>query len=78
MAYVGDGDSMAVGQGNQNWVEVRVADFHAPDLRAPGGAQAKAALERITAVSAPSAMRNTSAMTGWWPGVGSEGDRWRT
>ncbi|HQT52211.1 MAG TPA: nuclease [Phenylobacterium sp.] len=50
VAYVGDGDSMcvAVGQGPQTWVEVRVADFYAPELHAPGGAQAKAALERIT------------------------------
>ena len=50
VAYVGDGDSLcvAVGQGAQNWVEVRVADFYALELHAPGGAQAKAALERIT------------------------------
>lgn len=50
VAYVGDGDSMcvAVAQGAQNWVEVRVADFYAPELHAPGGAQAKATLERIT------------------------------
>lgn len=50
VAYVGDGDSMcvAVGQGAQNWVELRVADFYAPELHAPGGAQAKATLERIT------------------------------
>ena len=50
VAYVGDGDSMcvAVGQGPENWVEVRVADFYAPELHAAGGAQAKAALERVT------------------------------
>lgn len=50
VAYVGDGDSMcvAVGQGAQNWVEVRVTDFYAPELHAAGGAQAKATLERIT------------------------------
>lgn len=51
VAYVGDGDSMcvAVGQDAETWVEVRVADFYAPELHAAGGAQAKAALERITA-----------------------------
>lgn len=49
VTYVGDGDSLcvAVGPDPQNWVEVRVADFYAPELRAPGGAKAKAALERI-------------------------------
>jgi endonuclease YncB( thermonuclease family) len=47
--YIGDGDSLcvAVGAGPQNLVEVRLADFYAPELSAPGGAQAKAALERI-------------------------------
>lgn len=29
------------------WVEVRLADFYAPELHEAGGAQAKAALERI-------------------------------
>jgi micrococcal nuclease len=51
VVYVGDGDSLcvAVGQGSANWVEVRLADFYAPELSAPGGAQAKAALARIAA-----------------------------
>lgn len=49
VVYVGDGDSMcvAVGSGAANWVEVRIADFYAPELHAPGGAEAKAALVRI-------------------------------
>lgn len=49
VVYVGDGDSfcVAVGQGPGSWVEVRLADFYAPELQEPGGAQAKAALERI-------------------------------
>jgi endonuclease YncB( thermonuclease family) len=49
VTYVGDGDSLcvAVGLSPHDWVEVRVADFYAPELHAPGGAQAKAALERI-------------------------------
>ena len=49
VTYVGDGDSLcvAVGQGPANWVEVRVADFYAPELSAPGGKEAKAALERV-------------------------------
>lgn len=51
VVYVGDGDSMcvAVSKGPETWVEVRVADFYAPELHALGGSQAKAALERIAA-----------------------------
>ena len=47
--YVGDGDSLCVGQSNEprTWIEIRVADFYAPELHSPGGPQAKAALERI-------------------------------
>lgn len=30
-----------------SWVEVRIADFYAPELHEPGGPEAKAALERI-------------------------------
>ena len=49
VSYVGDGDSLcvAIGQGPAAWVEVRLADFYAPELSAPGGREAKAALERI-------------------------------
>lgn len=47
--YVGDGDSLCVGRSPDpaTWVEVRVADFYAPELSDPGGREAKAALERI-------------------------------
>lgn len=50
IVYVGDGDSLcvAIGPDPMQWVEVRVADFYAPELRAPGGPQAKATLERLT------------------------------
>lgn len=49
VTYVGDGDSLCVGQGARpdQWVEVRLADFYAPELSAPGGREAKEALERI-------------------------------
>lgn len=49
VVYVGDGDSLCVGvgEGVESWVEVRVSDFYAPELRGPGGEQAKAALEKI-------------------------------
>ena len=30
-----------------SWVEVRLADFYAPELAEPGGREAKGALERI-------------------------------
>lgn len=43
----GDGLCVATGPGRRNWVEVRVAGFYAPELNAPGGQQAKAALQRI-------------------------------
>jgi endonuclease YncB( thermonuclease family) len=47
--YVGDGDSLCVGQSrNPNtWIEVRLADFNAPELHSAEGPRAKAALERI-------------------------------
>ncbi len=50
VVYVGDGDSLCVALGldPMQWVEVRVADFYAPELSAPGGPQAKATLERLT------------------------------
>lgn len=46
--YVGDGDSLCVGLGSDpsTWVEVRVADFFAPELNERGGQAAKAALSR--------------------------------
>lgn len=49
VAYVGDGDSLcvALGPSREDWVEVRVADFYAPELDAPGGREAKRALEKI-------------------------------
>lgn len=49
VVYIGDGDSLCVGVGPQPsaWVEVRLADFYAPELRAPGGEAAKATLIRI-------------------------------
>jgi len=49
VVYVGDGDSLcvAVGAGAANWVEVRLADFYAPEIREPAGPAAKAALERL-------------------------------
>lgn len=47
--YVGDGDSLCVGQSDDpnTWIEVRLADFNSPELHTPAGPAAKAALERI-------------------------------
>ena len=47
--YVGDGDGLCVGKTGdpKEWIEVRLADFNAPELHQLGGAAAKAALERI-------------------------------
>ena len=50
VVYVGDGDSLCVGNSRDplTWIEVRLADFYAAELHAPGGAEAKATLERVT------------------------------
>jgi endonuclease YncB( thermonuclease family) len=50
VTYVGDGDSLcvAVGLHAWQWVEVRLEDFYAPELHAPGGEAAKRALSRLT------------------------------
>ncbi|CAM5615188.1 thermonuclease family protein [Hyphomicrobium sp. 2TAF46] len=47
--YVGDGDGLCVGDSPDptTWIEVRLADFDAPELHAPIGARAKAALEDV-------------------------------
>lgn len=53
--YVGDGDSLCIDVGGfhpfapkgETWVEVRLADFYAPELHDPDGPAAKAALERV-------------------------------
>ncbi len=48
--YVGDGDSLCVGRSAnpKSWIEVRLADFDAPELADAGGARAKALLKRVT------------------------------
>jgi endonuclease YncB( thermonuclease family) len=48
--HVGDGDSLCVGRSADpnDWIEVRLADFNAPELREPNGPAAKAALVRVT------------------------------
>lgn len=47
--YIGDGDSLCVGNSSDSatWIEVRLADFNAPELHADGGQAAKTALERL-------------------------------
>lgn len=49
VTYVGDGDSLCVATGprKDQWVEVRVADFYAPEIGSKQGPAAKAALSRI-------------------------------
>lgn len=51
VAYIGDGDSLcvALGPGPERWVEVRLADFYAPELHTPQGPAARRALDRVTA-----------------------------
>lgn len=47
--YVGDGDSLCIGASRDpaTWIEVRLADFNAPELHSEGGQAARAALERL-------------------------------
>ncbi len=47
--YVGDGDSLCVGpaQHPEAWIEVRLADFNAPELHDKGGARAKRLLAEV-------------------------------
>ncbi|MGX1801850.1 thermonuclease family protein, partial [Brevundimonas naejangsanensis] len=51
VVYVGDGDSLCVEtiprRGGDGWVEVRLADFYAPELSEPGGRAARDALNDI-------------------------------
>lgn len=46
---MGDGDSLCVGPSRdpRTWIEVRLADFDAPELHAEGGRAAKARLQRL-------------------------------
>src|SRR5258708_39129843 len=47
--YVGDGDSLCIGSTKDpaTWIEIRLADFYAPELHDPGGREARKALIRI-------------------------------
>ncbi len=47
--YVGDGDSLCVGPKGRpdRWIEVRLADFNAPELNERGGQRAKALLRQL-------------------------------
>ncbi len=49
MRYVVDGDGLCVGDGRDpaTWIEVRLADFNAPDLHGPGGVDARKALSAL-------------------------------
>ncbi|MFT4253968.1 MAG: nuclease [Caulobacter sp.] len=48
--YVGDGDSLCIGptMDPSTWIEVRLADFYAPELSERGGRKAKSLLEDVT------------------------------
>jgi endonuclease YncB( thermonuclease family) len=48
--YVGDGDSICVGpadSGGETWIEVRLMDFDAPEMRQAGGREARDTLRRL-------------------------------
>lgn len=47
--YVGDGDGLCVGPAGRpdRWIEIRLADFYAPELHEAGGRDAKRRLERL-------------------------------
>ncbi len=48
--YVGDADSLCIGQGSdpKTWIEIRLADFYGPELNAAGGRAAKQTLVDLT------------------------------
>lgn len=50
VVYVGDGDSLCVARSAapDDWIEVRLADFYAPELDTPAGQAAKATLSALT------------------------------
>jgi len=41
--YIGDGDSLCIGNSPdpKTWIEIRLADFYAPELHSPDGPAAK-------------------------------------
>lgn len=47
--YIGDGDSLCLGPSRDpaSWIEVRLADFNAPELHERGGVKAKRLLEAV-------------------------------
>lgn len=47
--YVGDGDGLCVGPASRPdlWIEIRLADFYAPELHEPGGQEARRRLESM-------------------------------
>lgn len=47
--YIGDGDGFCLGPAGkpEQWIEVRLGDFYAPELHARGGAAAKRRLARL-------------------------------
>jgi len=49
--YIGDGDSLCVGASAdpRQWIEVRLADFDAPELSEPNGPRGKAMLRTLAA-----------------------------
>ena len=47
--YAGDGDSLCLGLGAHpsQWLEIRLADFYAPELNERGGREAKRVMDRL-------------------------------
>lgn len=47
--YVGDGDSLCIGETREpnDWIEVRLADFDAPELQSNDGPRSKAMLAQV-------------------------------
>lgn len=49
ISYSGDGDSLclALGRDPSQWLEIREADWMAPELNEPGGREAKRVMDRL-------------------------------
>lgn len=71
--YIGDGDSLCVGPSTDpaTWIEVRLADFDAPELNQAGGRDARDRLSRLVRgrVLACVAMRGRNGRVVVWDRV---------
>jgi micrococcal nuclease len=82
--YIVDGDGLCISSSSDpsTWIEVRLADFYAPELSSPDGPKAKAALQSIVkgrAVTCQADRQSYDRIVAWCEvGGASLGDRMRS